>query len=84
MLVRRLCSMNEADMLCYTVISQFLPALEAEGFLGLAFLIVGQEKHTLAAGRARLAESVSDYLDGYGYPYRIYAGVVAVDPLQHT
>jgi hypothetical protein len=66
------------------VISQFLPALESEGFLGLAFLIVGQEKHTLGAGRARLAESVSDHLTSCGYPYRIYAGIVAVDPLQHT
>ncbi|GAA99321.1 uncharacterized protein L969DRAFT_93783 [Mixia osmundae IAM 14324] len=71
-------------------LSIFLRALEQEHYLGLAFVVVGQEKHTgtadLARGtsRSRLADGVLEYLDGCHYAYRLASGIVVVDHLTHS
>lgn len=65
-----------------TAAAEFLTGLEKEGFLGLAYLFVGQERHTVRHQvRTRLADAVAQHLDEHKYPFRVYAGTVVVDPL---
>ncbi|KAI0788809.1 hypothetical protein C8Q75DRAFT_719055 [Abortiporus biennis] len=71
------------------VLEEFLLALEREHFYGLAYLIVGEEKHTgnqdpaRGASRARLATGVREWLHLWGYPWSERDGVICVDPLTH-
>ncbi|KAH0582667.1 hypothetical protein H2248_010587 [Termitomyces sp. 'cryptogamus'] len=72
------------------VLEQFLLALEGEHFYGLAFAIVGEEKHTgtqdVARGtsRARLATGVREWLHRWGYPWSERDGIICIDPLTHA
>ncbi|TBU49245.1 hypothetical protein BD309DRAFT_852248 [Dichomitus squalens] len=71
------------------VLEEFLLALEREHFYGLAYLVVGEEKHTgtqdpaRGASRARLATGVREWLHMWGYPWSERDGVICVDPLTH-
>ncbi|KAJ8591815.1 hypothetical protein M405DRAFT_92450 [Rhizopogon salebrosus TDB-379] len=71
------------------VLEEFLLALEREHFLGLGFLVVGEEKHTgtqdtgRGASRARLAAGVREWLHRWGYPWSERDGIICVDPLTH-
>ncbi|EIW58723.1 uncharacterized protein TRAVEDRAFT_149078 [Trametes versicolor FP-101664 SS1] len=71
------------------VLEEFLLALERENFYGLAFLIVGEEKHTgtqdpsRGASKTRLATGVREWLHMWGYPWSERDGVICVDPLTH-
>lgn len=72
------------------VLEEFLLALEREHFLGLAFAIVGEEKHTgtqdpaRGASRARLSAGVKEWLHRWGYPWNERDGVICIDPLTHS
>ncbi|KAG6907121.1 hypothetical protein DXG01_010453 [Tephrocybe rancida] len=72
------------------VLEQFLLALENEHFYGLAFAIVGEEKHTgtqdtaRGASRARLATGVREWLHRWGYPWSEREGIICIDPLTHA
>lgn len=56
----------------------------------LAYLVVGEEKHTgtqdpaRGASRARLAAGVREWLHLWGYPWSERDGVICVDPLTHA
>ncbi|KAI0820379.1 hypothetical protein BC628DRAFT_1330520 [Trametes gibbosa] len=71
------------------VLEEFLLALEREHFYGLAYLIVGEEKHTgtqdpaRGASKTRLATGVREWLHTWGYPWSERDGVICVDPLTH-
>ncbi|EIN06065.1 hypothetical protein PUNSTDRAFT_145429 [Punctularia strigosozonata HHB-11173 SS5] len=71
------------------VLEDFLASLEKEHFYGLAYLVVGEEKHTgtqdaaRGASRARLAAGVREWLHRWGYPWSETQGVICVDPLTH-
>ncbi|KAF8159765.1 hypothetical protein B0H34DRAFT_417010 [Crassisporium funariophilum] len=72
------------------VLEQFLLALEHEHFYGLAYAIVGEEKHTATqdvsrgASRARLATGVREWLHRWGYPWSERDGIICIDPLTHS
>ncbi|KAI0763743.1 hypothetical protein BD413DRAFT_606456 [Trametes elegans] len=72
------------------VLEEFLLALEREHFYGLAYLIVGEEKHTgtqdpaRGASKTRLATGVREWLHMWGYPWSERDGVICVDPLTHS
>ncbi|KAF9478289.1 hypothetical protein BDN70DRAFT_836377 [Pholiota conissans] len=72
------------------VLEQFLLALEREHFYGLAYAIVGEEKHTgtqdvaRGASRARLATGVREWLHRWGYPWSERDGIICIDPLTHS
>ncbi|KAH9888916.1 hypothetical protein C8Q73DRAFT_708658 [Cubamyces lactineus] len=71
------------------VLEEFLLALEREHFYGLAFIVVGEEKHTgtqdpaRGASKTRLATGVREWLHMWGYPWSERDGVICVDPLTH-
>ncbi|KAH8093727.1 hypothetical protein BXZ70DRAFT_377025 [Cristinia sonorae] len=71
------------------VLEEFLLALEREHFYGIAYLVVGEEKHTgtqdpaRGASRARLATGVREWLHHWGYPWLERDGVICIDPLTH-
>jgi hypothetical protein len=68
------------------IVSQFLTELERENYRGLAFVVVGEEKHvgTQDAGRGaskvRLGSSVKQWLAEWGYAWSETGGVICVDP----
>ncbi|KAF8885020.1 hypothetical protein BD779DRAFT_1801509 [Infundibulicybe gibba] len=72
------------------VLEEFLLALEREHFYGLAYVIVGEEKHTgtqdvgRGASRARLATGVREWVHRWGYPWSERDGIICVDPLTHA
>ncbi|KAF9078160.1 hypothetical protein BDP27DRAFT_1356852 [Rhodocollybia butyracea] len=72
------------------VLEEFLLALEAEFFYGLAYVIVGEQKHTgtqdvgRGAGRVRLATGVREWIHRWGYPWSERDGIICVDPLTHA
>ncbi|KAJ3784359.1 hypothetical protein GGU10DRAFT_294412 [Lentinula aff. detonsa] len=72
------------------VLEEFLLALEAEFFYGLAYIIVGEQKHTgtqdvtRGAGRVRLATGVREWIHRWGYPWSERDGILCVDPLTHA
>ncbi|KZT27794.1 hypothetical protein NEOLEDRAFT_1088013 [Neolentinus lepideus HHB14362 ss-1] len=72
------------------VLEEFLLALEREHFYGLAYAVVGEEKHTgtqdpaRGASRARLAAGVREWLHRWGYPWSERDGVICVDSLTHA
>ncbi|TIC03634.1 DUF1771-domain-containing protein [Wallemia mellicola] len=57
------------------VLEEFLLALEREHFLGIAYVIVGETKHTgtqdplRGASKQRLNAGVKEFLDKWGYPF---------------
>ncbi|KAF9258726.1 hypothetical protein L218DRAFT_1080285 [Marasmius fiardii PR-910] len=72
------------------VLEEFLLALEQEYFYGLAYVIVGEQKHTgtqdVARGssRARLVTGVREWIHRWGYPWSERDGIICVDPLTHA
>ncbi|KAF8074760.1 hypothetical protein FPV67DRAFT_1407991 [Lyophyllum atratum] len=72
------------------VLEPFLLALENEHFYGLAYAVVGEEKHTgtqdtaRGASRARLATGVREWLHRWGYPWSERDGIICIDPLTHA
>ncbi|KAL0580574.1 hypothetical protein V5O48_001399 [Marasmius crinis-equi] len=72
------------------VLEEFLLALEQEYFYGLAFIIVGEQKHTgtqdtaRGSSRARLATGVREWIHRWGYPWSERDGIICVDPLTHA
>jgi len=72
------------------VLEEYLMALEKEHFLGLAFLVVGEQKHTgmqdpnRGVSKARLAAGVREWLHRWGYPWMERDGIMAVDPITHA
>ena len=56
----------------------------------VAYLVVGEEKHTgtqdplRGASRLRLAAGVRDWLHKWGYPWSERDGIICVDPLTHA
>ncbi|KAF9785105.1 hypothetical protein BJ322DRAFT_1108566 [Thelephora terrestris] len=73
------------------VLESFLLGLEREHFYGLAYAIVGEEKHTgtqdpaRGASRARLAAGVREWLHMWGYPWsERNDGIICIDSLTHA
>lgn len=73
------------------VLEQFLLALEKEHFYGLAYIIVGDERHVgkqdpaRGASRFRLAKGVREWIHRWSYPWNEReTGVICVDPLTHS
>ncbi|KAK7031351.1 hypothetical protein R3P38DRAFT_2923027 [Favolaschia claudopus] len=72
------------------VLEEFLLALEHEHFYGLAYIIVGEEKHTgtqdtaRGASRMRLATGVREWVHRWGYPWSERDGIICVDALTHA
>ncbi|KAK7015505.1 hypothetical protein VNI00_019120, partial [Paramarasmius palmivorus] len=72
------------------VLEEFLLSLERECFYGLAYVIVGEQKHTgtqdvaRGASRARLATGVREWIHRWGYPWSERDGIICVDPLTHA
>lgn len=72
------------------VMEEFLLALERENFMGLAYIVVGEEKHTgtqdpnRGASRQRLAAGVKEFLHRWQYPWNERDGIVCIDPLTHA
>ncbi|KAJ7050555.1 hypothetical protein C8F01DRAFT_1178791 [Mycena amicta] len=67
------------------VLEEFLLALEQEHFFGLAYIIVGEEKHTGqdSTRRARLATGVREWVHRWGYAWAEQNGILCVDALHH-
>ncbi|KAF8517959.1 hypothetical protein BU17DRAFT_49347 [Hysterangium stoloniferum] len=72
------------------VLEKFVVTLEKEAFFGLAYVVVGEEKHTgtqdpgRGSSRARLAAGVREWLHEWGYPWSERDGIICVDPLTHV
>ncbi|KAJ7257898.1 hypothetical protein B0H12DRAFT_1110524 [Mycena haematopus] len=72
------------------VLEEFLLALEHEHFYGLAYIIVGEERHTgtqdtgRGASRARLATGVREWVHRWGYPWSESDGIICIDALTHA
>ncbi|KAF5361727.1 hypothetical protein D9756_002570 [Leucocoprinus leucothites] len=72
------------------VLEQFLLSLENEHFYGLAYAIVGEEKHTgtqdpaRGTSRNRLATGVREWVHRWGYPWSERDGIICIDPLTHA
>ncbi|KIR63819.1 hypothetical protein I314_03225 [Cryptococcus bacillisporus CA1873] len=68
------------------ILGQFLAELERERFRGLAYVVVGEERHVgtqdekRGAGKVRLGTSVKNALAGWGYAWNESAGIICVDP----
>ncbi|KAL1407490.1 hypothetical protein Q8F55_006923 [Vanrija albida] len=68
------------------ITGHFLAELERESYRGLAFLVVGEEKHVgtqdplRGASKVRLANSVKQSLADWGYAWSEGAGIIHVDP----
>ena len=60
--------------------------LEMESYRGLAYIVVGEEKHVgtqdpgRGASKVRLGTSVKQYLADWGYAWNETGGVICVDP----
>ncbi|WVQ80977.1 hypothetical protein IAT38_003084 [Cryptococcus sp. DSM 104549] len=68
------------------IAGQFLVELERENFRGLAYIVIGEEKHVgtqdpgRGASKVRLGTSVKQALAEWGYAWSEAAGIVCVDP----
>ncbi|WVF65377.1 hypothetical protein IAT40_000104 [Kwoniella sp. CBS 6097] len=68
------------------IAGQFLAELERENFRGLAYIVIGEEKHVgtqdplRGASKVRLGTSVKQVLAEWGYAWNENAGVICVDP----
>ncbi|WWC63844.1 uncharacterized protein I303_106449 [Kwoniella dejecticola CBS 10117] len=73
---------NEAQ----DIAGQFLAELERENFRGLAYIVIGEEKHVgsqdplRGASKIRLGTSVKQVLAEWGYAWNENGGVICVDP----
>ncbi|KAJ9104038.1 hypothetical protein QFC19_004172 [Naganishia cerealis] len=71
------------------LILSYLPQLERDSFLGLAYIIVGEDRHTgsqdpgRGASRYRLATGVKQFLARYNYPWSEGGGCICVDSATH-
>ncbi|KAJ7623435.1 hypothetical protein FB45DRAFT_925668 [Roridomyces roridus] len=67
------------------VLEEFLLALESEHFYGLAYIVVGEEKHTAQNPHgARLGTGVREWVHRWGYPWSERDGIICVDALTHA
>jgi hypothetical protein len=63
--------------------------LEREGYLGLAYVIIGDDRHTgtqdpaRGASRFRLSTGVKQFLARWGYPWSEGGGVLCIDSATH-
>ncbi|CEL61924.1 hypothetical protein RSOLAG1IB_04674 [Rhizoctonia solani AG-1 IB] len=70
-------------------LQDFLLELEKEQYFGLAYVIVGEEKHTgtqdaaRGASKARLGTAVREWLSEWAYPWSERGGVLCVDGMTH-
>ncbi|CAE6421422.1 unnamed protein product [Rhizoctonia solani] len=70
-------------------LQEFLLELEREQYFGLAYVIVGEEKHTgtqdaaRGASKARLGTAIREWLSEWAYPWSERGGVLCVDGLTH-
>ncbi|WRT69252.1 uncharacterized protein IL334_006236 [Kwoniella shivajii] len=68
------------------IAGQFLAELERESFRGLAYIVIGEEKHVASqdplrgASKVRLGTSIKQVLAEWGYAWNEVAGVICVDP----
>nr|XP_019001729.1 uncharacterized protein I203_05932 [Kwoniella mangroviensis CBS 8507]OCF65190.1 hypothetical protein I203_05932 [Kwoniella mangroviensis CBS 8507] len=68
------------------ITGQFLAELERENFRGLAYIVIGEEKHVgsqdplRGASKVRLGTSIKQVLGEWGYAWNENAGVICVDP----
>ncbi|WVQ63721.1 uncharacterized protein L199_001874 [Kwoniella botswanensis] len=68
------------------IAGQFLAELERENFRGLAYIVIGEEKHVgsqdplRGASKVRLGTSIKQVLGEWGYAWNENAGVICVDP----
>lgn len=68
----------------------FLLKLEAQQFRGIAYVVIGQQKHSgssapdkgEAAGRLRLEQATTEFLSDQGWAWQNYGGILAVDCLR--
>jgi hypothetical protein len=71
------------------IISQFLQELDREHYRGLAYVVVGDEKHVgtqdaaRGASKVRLGTSVKIWLTEYGYAWNELGGIICVDPARY-
>ncbi|KAH9989849.1 hypothetical protein BJV77DRAFT_1061127 [Russula vinacea] len=71
------------------ILEEFLLALERERFYGLAYVVIGDEKHVgthdpaRAASRERLATGVREWLHRWGYPWSEREGIICVDSVTY-
>ncbi|KAI5479870.1 CCCH zinc finger and SMR domain containing protein [Pseudohyphozyma bogoriensis] len=71
-------------------LGEFLLSLEREHFPGLAFVVIGEAKHTgasdkdrgAAAGRLRLEQACTEFLSDQGWPWSIRSGIICIDALR--
>ncbi|THU88689.1 hypothetical protein K435DRAFT_679335 [Dendrothele bispora CBS 962.96] len=72
------------------VLEEFLLSLEKEHFYGLAYIIVGEQKHTgtqdigRGSSRNRLATGVREWIHRWNYPWSERDGILCIDPLTHA
>ncbi|GAA5991131.1 hypothetical protein JCM11641_004041 [Rhodosporidiobolus odoratus] len=65
----------------------FLLKLEAQQFRGIAYVLIGQQKHSgslapdraEAAGRLRLEQATTEFLSDQGWAWNNFGGILAVD-----
>lgn len=65
----------------------FLLKLEAQQYRGIAYVVIGQSKHSgssapdksEAAGRLRLEQATTEFLNDQGWPWQNFGGILAID-----
>ncbi|KAK4046070.1 hypothetical protein OIV83_006375 [Microbotryomycetes sp. JL201] len=65
----------------------FLQALEKERFAGIAYIVIGQSKHSgasatdqkEAAGRLRLEQACTEFVRDQGWAWQMFGGIMAID-----
>ncbi|CEQ41546.1 SPOSA6832_03296 [Sporobolomyces salmonicolor] len=68
----------------------FLLKLEAQQFGGIAYVVIGQQKHSgtsapdkgEAAGRLRLEQATTEFLSDQGWAWHNFGGILAIDCLR--
>ncbi|GAA6058961.1 hypothetical protein JCM10212_001671 [Sporobolomyces blumeae] len=68
----------------------FLLKLEAQQYRGLAYVVIGQQKHSgssapdkgEAAGRLRLEQATTEFLSDQGWAWHNFSGILAIDCLR--
>ncbi|GAA5907547.1 uncharacterized protein JCM6883_001241 [Sporobolomyces salmoneus] len=68
----------------------FLLKLEAQQFRGIAYVVIGQQRHSgssapdkgEAAGRLRLEQATTEFLSDQGWAWQNYGGILAIDCLR--
>lgn len=68
----------------------FLLSLERENFAGLAFVVIGQSKHSgssapdrgEAAGRLRLEQACTEFASDQGWAWQTFGGILSIDCLR--